>query len=51
VATGSFNWTANADQKNTENFVIIRLKYVIDDFSQEFEGLWEDNAEGVVIVP
>ena len=44
VATGSFNWTKNADQRNAENFVILRLKYVIQEFQDEFEALWELNA-------
>jgi len=44
VGTGSFNWTAGADLRNAENFVIIRLKYVIQTFQQEFEDLWEVNA-------
>jgi phosphatidylserine/phosphatidylglycerophosphate/cardiolipin synthase-like enzyme len=44
VITGSFNWTANADKKNAENFVIVRLKYAVADFATEFERLWEDNA-------
>ncbi len=38
VLTGSFNWTANATQKNDENFV------VLDDqapkFQAEFKRLW-----------
>lgn len=40
VGTGSFNWTVNADQKNAENFVIIRLKYTVDEFQEEFDKLW-----------
>lgn len=44
VATGSFNWTASADQRNMENFVIIRLKYVVRDFKAEFEKLWAMNS-------
>lgn len=43
MATGSFNWTANADTKNMENFVIIRLKYTIDEFQAEFDRLWALN--------
>jgi len=43
VATGSFNWTASADQRNMENFVIIRLKYIIDEFQAEFDRIWELN--------
>lgn len=43
VGTGSFNWSKNADTKNAENFVIIRLKYVVADFQEEFEKLWALN--------
>lgn len=41
VKTGSFNWTKNADERNAENFVIIRLKYVIEAFQAEFDRFWE----------
>ena len=41
VGTGSFNWTKNADKRNAENFVIIRLKYVVTDYQQEFNTLWD----------
>ena len=44
VKTGSYNWTQNADTRNAENFVVIRLKYVIDEYRVEFERLWELNA-------
>ena len=44
LATGSFNWTASADTRNMENFVIIRLKYAITEFQVEFDRLWELNA-------
>lgn len=43
VGTGSFNWTKSADERNAENFVIIRLSYVVTDFQTEFEMLWEKN--------
>ena len=43
VATGSFNWTKGADRRNAENFVIIRLSYVIRSFGQEFEQVWTKN--------
>ena len=43
VLTGSFNWTANATQKNDENFV------VVDDqapkFEKEFERLWARQSQ------
>ena len=44
VITGSFNWTANADENNAENFVIIRLKYVIEEFQTEFDRIWDLNV-------
>jgi cardiolipin hydrolase len=44
VITGSFNWSANADRKNAENFVIVRLSYAVADFQEEFDRLWALNA-------
>jgi phosphatidylserine/phosphatidylglycerophosphate/cardiolipin synthase-like enzyme len=44
AATGSFNWTANAARRNAENFVILRLSYVVADFQGEFDRLWEANG-------
>jgi phosphatidylserine/phosphatidylglycerophosphate/cardiolipin synthase-like enzyme len=44
VATGSFNWTNGADQKNAENFIITRLSYVISSFEEEFERIWALNS-------
>jgi phosphatidylserine/phosphatidylglycerophosphate/cardiolipin synthase-like enzyme len=38
VLTGSFNWTANATQKNDENFVV--LDDQASKFEKEFERLW-----------
>jgi phosphatidylserine/phosphatidylglycerophosphate/cardiolipin synthase-like enzyme len=44
AGTGSFNWTKNADTRNAENFVIVRLQYVVAEFKTEFEKVWELNA-------
>jgi len=44
VGTGSFNWTKNADENNAENFVIVRLLYVVKEFQEEFDALWEKNS-------
>lgn len=44
VATGSFNWTKSADQTNMENFVVVRLRYVVAAFQQEFDDLWKLNS-------
>jgi len=43
VGTGSFNWTKGADERNAENFVILRLKYMVEAFEEEFERQWEAN--------
>jgi len=45
VGTGSFNWTVGAEEKNQENFVILRLKYVVEDFQENFNQLWLKNIE------
>lgn len=44
IITGSFNWSANADQRNAENFVIIRLSYVVKLFQAEYDRIWTLNA-------
>lgn len=43
VITGSFNWSMNADQHNAENFVIVRLHYVVANFQREFNRIWKIN--------
>jgi mitochondrial cardiolipin hydrolase len=40
VGTGSFNWTLSADIRNRENFVIIRLRYVVKQYQKEFDEMW-----------
>lgn len=42
VGTGSFNWTKSADKRNAENFVIIRLYYVVREYNKEFDKLWKN---------
>jgi len=44
IMTGSFNFTKNAVERNAENFVIVRLKYIIREFQKEFEYQWELNT-------
>jgi len=43
VITGSFNWSVNADERNAENFVIVRLSYAVADFQREFNRIWKLN--------
>jgi cardiolipin hydrolase len=44
VANGSFNWTKNADTRNAENFVVLRMKKTIRTFQKEYDRLWVENA-------
>jgi|Deesub1362A_J573_1020465.scaffolds.fasta_scaffold01043_9 hypothetical protein len=39
--TGSYNWTASADDNNFENIVIISCPEIAQAYTQEFENLWE----------
>ena len=39
--TGSFNWTAGGNDKNSENLILIHDQNIINDFQEEFEVLWE----------
>ena len=40
VATGSFNPTLSAEEKNDENIVIIHGKKIAGDFLKEFDRIW-----------
>lgn len=44
IGLGSFNWSKNADQRNAENWNIVRLKYVVEDYQKEFNYMWDLNA-------
>jgi len=43
IITGSFNWSLNADQRNAENFVVIRLSYIVKTFQAEYNRIWALN--------
>ncbi|MEK6958858.1 MAG: phospholipase D family protein [archaeon] len=40
VATGSFNYSANADEKNDENLIFLWSKDLAAKYTAEFEELW-----------
>ena len=40
VLTGSYNWTAAADQKNDENLVVIHRADIAVRYKQRFAGFW-----------
>lgn len=44
IGLGSFNWTKNAEERNAENWNVVRLKYVVAEYQEEFNRLWELNS-------
>lgn len=40
VATGSFNYSNNADTRNEENLIFIESKKVAQQFNQDFNSIW-----------
>lgn len=40
LITGSFNWTASADQKNAENLLVLDDPVLIKRFQTRFDKLW-----------
>ena len=40
VLTGSFNWTASAENKNYENVIIIKSRELAEQYEAEFGDLW-----------
>ena len=44
VLTGSYNFTKNATYSNTENFVVLRLQYIANEYQTEFDRLWVADA-------
>jgi phosphatidylserine/phosphatidylglycerophosphate/cardiolipin synthase-like enzyme len=43
VVTGSYNWSAAAEERNDENLVVIRDKGVAGAFEREFERIWSQS--------
>jgi phosphatidylserine/phosphatidylglycerophosphate/cardiolipin synthase-like enzyme len=46
VFTGSFNWSANGEQFNNENLIVINSTYVATIYEEEFEKIWEASIPG-----
>jgi len=46
VMTGSYNWTATAEKKNTENLLVIADKKLAEKFNKEFKHIWSQSGEG-----
>ena len=47
LLTGSFNWTASADKKNSENLLILSDKELAQKYAKQFKHLWSQSGEGV----
>jgi phosphatidylserine/phosphatidylglycerophosphate/cardiolipin synthase-like enzyme len=43
VVTGSYNWSAAAEEKNDENLVVIRDREVAGAYEREFERIWSQS--------
>lgn len=42
VITGSFNWTANAEQRNRENLVVLNCMEMAEAFEREWRSMQQD---------
>ncbi|MEM1518588.1 MAG: phospholipase D-like domain-containing protein, partial [Nitrososphaerota archaeon] len=42
VITGSYNWSAAAEDKNDENLVVLRDEEVAQLYRKEFERVWKE---------
>ena len=50
VLTGSFNWTATAERKNSENLLIIRDEELAKADTKQFKHLWSQSGQGQIKV-
>ncbi len=50
VITGSYNWTASADKKNNENLLVIHDAKMAQEYSTEFNRLWNNHANSVRLI-
>jgi phosphatidylserine/phosphatidylglycerophosphate/cardiolipin synthase-like enzyme len=40
ILTGSFNWSASAENRNNENLMVIRSELLVTTFEEEFQEIW-----------
>lgn len=41
ILTGSFNWSAAAEERNNENLMILQSDYLVLIFEEEFQKMWD----------
>ena len=42
--TGSYNWTAESEEQNFENLIVLREPGLVEVLRSEFEALWEESS-------
>ena len=42
IATGSYNWSANAEESNNENMIVIRSPDIANTYEEEFTNIWNN---------
>jgi len=50
VITGSYNWTASADKRNNENLLVIHDAKIAQEYSVEFNRLWNNHGNTVRLI-
>ncbi len=50
VVTGSYNWTASAGKRNNENLLVIHDAEVAQEYSAEYDLLWNNHGNTVGLV-
>jgi phosphatidylserine/phosphatidylglycerophosphate/cardiolipin synthase-like enzyme len=43
VLTGSFNWSAHAEEQNSENLIVIKSTHIAETYEQEFQKIWTES--------
>jgi phosphatidylserine/phosphatidylglycerophosphate/cardiolipin synthase-like enzyme len=46
AVTGSYNWTLESEERNYENLVVLRDRYLVVAYAEEFEALWRGGLVG-----
>jgi phosphatidylserine/phosphatidylglycerophosphate/cardiolipin synthase-like enzyme len=46
VITGSYNWSAKADERNWENLLVIQSYEIAADYAANFDLMWEEDGVG-----
>jgi len=44
VLTGSFNWSASAENDNNENLIVINSTYIASTYEAEFQKIWNQST-------